>query len=119
VTEPYSEYRHLKIEGMLLRPRNLKTESVELTFLPDVRKNEAERANNKPISVGPLDLYDERLVGLLSMPADALGLVMQMLMAGRSKYVVLEGYRLRYRKSLVRSYRLETGYEEDDWPEEQ
>ena len=116
---PYSDHRHLKIEGTLLRPRSVKAEIVELTFMPDIRDSEVGRTNDKPVAVGSLDLHDGRLIGLISMPTDALQPVMQMLIAGRSKYVALHGYRLRYRKSLVRSYRLETGYEEDNWSEDE
>jgi hypothetical protein len=49
-----------------------------------------------------------RLSGYLSMPTDALGMVLQMLIGGATstcwghKYVLLYGERLRYRKPLIR-----------------
>jgi hypothetical protein len=32
---PYTEYRHLVIRGLLLRPKRIKTADVEISLLPD------------------------------------------------------------------------------------
>ena len=65
-------------------------------------------------SVGSLTLYQGALQGLILMPLDALKPVMQMLIAERFKYVIIQGARLRYRKTIIHHYRLERGLDEDD-----
>jgi hypothetical protein len=37
--DPYLDFRHLELRGTLLRPSEIKTDKVELTFLPDRRLN--------------------------------------------------------------------------------
>jgi hypothetical protein len=59
-----------------------------------------------------------KLVGYLSMPADALGPVLQMLIAGRFKYVLMDGEPLRYRKAFIGHYRLTAQHDEADYPDE-
>jgi hypothetical protein len=115
---PYSDHRHLKVEGNLLRPKKVKADTVELTFLPSPRNDAVAREDQAPKCVGSLDLYRGRLMGLIDMPVDALSCVMQMLIAGRSKYVALHGHRMRYRKALLRGYSIDTNYEDENWPDE-
>jgi hypothetical protein len=45
------------------------------------------------------------------MPQNALETIMQMLIAGRSKYALMDGEGMRYRKALIRHYRFITGHE--------
>lgn len=115
---PYSDYRHLHLYGKLLRPANLKTASVELTFLPNPELNEARRDKHEPRFIGSLSLHHGKLDALLSMPADVLPDVLQMLIANRFRYAVLDGTKLRYRQGEVRSLRLEMKIEDDDLPPE-
>lgn len=53
------------------------------------------------------------------MPADALAPVLQMLITGKFRYVVVNGDRPRYRQGLFRSYRFETTMSDDDLPAEE
>jgi hypothetical protein len=55
------------------------------------------------------------LTALLSMPQDAIDAVLQMLTAGRFKYIIMTGDPLRYRQGIVKSYRLERELNKDDW----
>ena len=57
-----------------------------------------------------------RLNGLLSIPKDSLTPLLQMLIAGRFKFVDMGGTKLRYREALARSFRLETHIDADDIP---
>ena len=109
--EPYLEYRHPQIMGKPLRPRAMKAGGAELTFVPSIRMNAPNRLNDKPRAVGSLDLRDGLLCGVLSMPADALEPVMQMLIAGISPYVIMDGPKLRYRQCLLSHYRLEKNFD--------
>jgi hypothetical protein len=121
----YSDYRHLHIHGRVLRPRKIDVETAELTVLPEVGLNEMELqyGQRPPSAVGSVTTEGTRakgmrLSGYLSMPTDALGLVLQMLIGGRYKYALLHGERLRYRKALIRYYRFSGEYDDEDYPDE-
>jgi hypothetical protein len=116
----FADYRHLLIRGTLLRPRKIKAETVELTFIPERGLAELKRGHDDahPRSVGSLNIQDTRLVGYLSMPTDALDPVLQMLIADRFKYVLLNGEAMRWRKALVRRYEFTAQHDEADYPDD-
>jgi len=116
----FSDYRHLLIRGKLLLPSKikLKAEIAEMTFMPDVREADFEpRDRSPPRAVGHIDIHDGMFTGGFSMTADALGPVMQMLLAGRLKYAVLYGEPMRYRKALIRSYELKSQLDPGEYPD--
>jgi len=121
----YSDYRHLHVHGHVLRPRKINVETAELLFLPEVGLSEMQlqHGQTRPSAVGSVSTEGTRtegmrLAGYLSMPSDALGLVLQMLIGGRYKYVLLDGERLRYRKALIRHYFFSGEYNDDEYPDE-
>lgn len=114
--DPYMDYRHLQLTGRLLRPKKIKADKADITILPNIYLNEDRRQQQKPTAVGSLNLDKGTLTGLLSMPQDALDAVVQMLVAGRVKYIIMTGDPLRYRQGKVQSYRLERELHEDDLP---
>jgi hypothetical protein len=114
--DPYSDFRHLELHGTLLRPSKVKADEVEVTFLPGRRLNEAERKRDQPQSVGSFHLHHGRMHFLIPMPADALPAVLAMMIAGRIRYVEMNGERPRYRQGRIRSYRLERDYNPVDLP---
>ena len=91
----YNEFRHLHVFGTLLVPRKIKVEKVELVFLPDIEPEEMKQHGQPPRCVGSLAFHRNALDGNFSMPKDALDPVTQMLLAGRLKYVVLDGEPMR------------------------
>lgn len=111
---PYADYRHLQIDGKLIRPEIAAAETVELTVLPTTDISEARKRELKPQAVASLHLHQGRLTGLVSMPSDALAPVLYMLIADRFRYVSLHGPRLRYRQTLIHSYRLHATLDEED-----
>jgi hypothetical protein len=121
----YADYRHLQIRGRVLRPRKSKAETAELIFFPKPGLAELERQRDdpRPISVGTMNMEGTkatgmRLTGYISMPADALGPVLQMLIAGRYKYVLLDGEPMRYRKAFIRHYYFTGQYNDEDYPDD-
>jgi len=117
--EPYGEYRHLEIKGKLVRPQQVKADSVEVTFLPDVRLKQEARGHDEPRCVGSLHRDRGMLHALLSMPADALDPVLQMMITGRMRYVVMNGTPFHYREVLVDHYRVDSTYNPEDLPPEE
>lgn len=113
---PYDDYRHLDLRGTLLRPSKLKCATVGLHFLPDKRLNEGERERNQPVSVGHLNLRAGHMNGIMSMPADALPLLLTLAAAEKLRYVVIQGDPFRYGNAAVKSFRVEMSIDEDDLP---
>lgn len=69
--DPYHEFRHLKIGGRL-HPKGLKTDRVEITLLPSYDMLPEAGKERQPRCVGSLDIYDDRVTGLVSIPMDAI-----------------------------------------------
>ena len=116
---PYSDYRHLAVKGKLLRPSTIKADGAELTFLPSPDLNASERSRDEPKAVGSFQIHDRTFKPLLEMPADALAPVLQMLIAGKFRYVVMNGGKPHYRQGSIRSYRFEMTVSDDDLPAEE
>lgn len=113
--DPYHEHRHVEIGGRLLRPTGLKTDRVEVSLFPSTSLEEERRRDLKPIAVGAIEAYPERLDANLSIPSDALVPILQMLIADRLKFVVMRGAKFRYRSARLHSYSLGTKLDEDDF----
>lgn len=114
--DPYSEFRHFELRGKILRPTKLQPLQGVMHLLPDPRLDWSQREKSEPRAVGSLNADNERLSGIISMPADAVAPVVQMLMGNRFRFLVLTGEKLRYRKALIRSYQLQMAIDEDDLP---
>jgi hypothetical protein len=70
--DPYHEHRHVQITGRLLRPTGLRTDLVEMSLFPRISLEEERRKDLKPIAVGSIEAYPERLDANLGIPLDAL-----------------------------------------------
>ncbi|WP_271557606.1 hypothetical protein [Bradyrhizobium sp. CCBAU 45394] len=117
--DPYHEFRHLQIKGRLLAPTEPKTDRVEISLLPSPELVEEKRKELTPIALGSLSLGPDGVLGNIGIPWDALTPILQMLIAGRFKFVLMRGTRFRPRSAKLNSLRLETKLTEDDpLPEE-
>jgi hypothetical protein len=100
----------------LLWPTGLKTERVEVSLFPSSNLHEERRKDLKPIAVGALESYPDRIDGHIGIPSDVVGPMLQMLICGRLKFVVMRGAKFRNGSARLISYRLATKLEEDDMP---
>ena len=116
--EPYREFRHLRLTGKLLRPRNVKADAVEVTLMPDAKLKEESRKRDEPRSVGALISSRGQLQVLLPFPSDALEPVLQTLIANKLRYVTINGSPLHYRQGLVKSFSLDSNYDPAELPPE-
>ncbi|MCS3498299.1 hypothetical protein M2189_002743 [Bradyrhizobium japonicum] len=112
--DPYQEFRHLQIRGRLLQPAGLKPEEVEISLLPAPDLVGERRKAFEPIALGSLSVRTEGISGNIGVPWDALTPILQMLIAGRLKFVLMRGPRFRHRSAKLNSLRLETKLTEDD-----
>lgn len=114
--DPYNEYRHLRIDGRVLRPTGLKVDRIEVTLLPSVEMDHDKRKDAEPLALGSLSAHDDRITGLISIPQDALPPILQMLIAKEFRFLCMFGSQFRYRNARLRSFRLEMNMSEDDMP---
>ncbi len=113
-SEPYHEFRQLVIKGMLLKPTGLITDQVEVTLLPDRNLDAERRRNHEPIFVGSLELHDNKMVGLIPIPMDALAPILAMLIGDRFKFLAMSGTELYRRSTRLTGFSLETTMEEEE-----
>jgi hypothetical protein len=112
---PYYDFRHLLLKARLLLPSSIASEHVELVFLPSSDLNQSEWGDEPASAVGSLRTEKNMLQGLISMPSDALGPLLQGLIASRIRYVTMNGSRFRYRKALIFSYCLHSEIDKDNY----
>jgi hypothetical protein len=117
-SEPYHEFQQLVIKGRLLKPTELMTDQVEVTLLPDRNLDAERRRNHEPIFVGSLELYDNKMVGLIPIPMDALAPILAMLIGDRFKFLAMSGTELYRRSTRLTGFSLEMTMEEEEPPGE-
>jgi hypothetical protein len=115
--DPFHEFRHLMITARMLRSTGLKTDRLELSLLPTPAMNPGQRKDLEPLAVGSLEAYDNRIIGLISIPTDVLPAILQMLIAQLFKFIVMGGDKLRHRRARLHRFRLEMKLDEDDMSE--
>ena len=101
----------------MLWPKGLKTAQVEVSLLPASDMEEERRKDLKRIALGSLEAYPDRIDGNIGIPRDALTPILQMLIAGQFKFILMRGTRFRYRSAKLSSLRLERKLTEDDMPD--
>jgi len=73
----------------MLWPKGLKTDHVEVSLLPSAGMSEERRKDYKPLALGGLEVYPERIDGHVGIPQDALPPILQMLIAGQFRFMLL------------------------------
>ncbi|MBX6741134.1 MAG: hypothetical protein IRY87_03685 [Acetobacteraceae bacterium] len=120
--EPYSDYRHLTVEGRLLRPKAAKAETAALTFLPRLDLDLAAVAklstSVEPKGVGSAHARAGAFQALLPMPHDVLAALLTALAAGRLQYVTLEGDPLFRGEATIRRFSFQADHDPEDLPAE-
>ena len=101
-----------------MRPTGLKIDKVEVSLLPSVEMSHGQRKDHEPLALGSLETYNDRIVGLLSIPIDVLPPILQMLIGERFKFISMSGTRFHYRRARLLGFRLEINMTEDDLPPE-
>ncbi|UPK31520.1 hypothetical protein IVB26_41495 (plasmid) [Bradyrhizobium sp. 195] len=112
--DPYHEFRHLQIKGQLLTLAGMKSDQAEISLLPSFDLKEERRKDLTPVALGSLTVGPDGILGNIGIPWDALTPILQMLIAGRFKFVLMRGSRFRHRSARLNSLRLETKLTEDD-----
>ncbi|ACE99684.1 hypothetical protein IP86_17625 [Rhodopseudomonas sp. AAP120] len=112
--DPYHEHRDVEMRGRLLRPSGLRSDRVTVSLFPSANLLEERRQELTPIAVGSIESYTDRLDARLSIPSDMLPSILQVLAAGRLKYLVMRGSKFRYRSARLVSFSIGSRLDEDD-----
>ncbi|MGL3107116.1 hypothetical protein [Bradyrhizobium sp. BR 1432] len=115
--DPYHEFRHLQVRGRLLHPKGLRTDRIELTFLPSRDLDLEGRKALRPLGIGSLDGYGDPITGLLPPPMDAMHPILQMMVGDRFRFIVMHGTKFSHRRATLHGFRLEMRLDPDDLPE--
>jgi hypothetical protein len=113
-TDPYADYRHLNIRGIIRGPQKYRAKSIEITCYPEIDLNRDNRAKRNPKAVGVFEKYREELSANIHMPADALPSVLQMLIATRYRFVILEAMPFERGYAMIQSYYFDEKLQEDE-----
>jgi len=62
-----------------------------LQVLPSADMSDERRKDYKPLALGGLEAYPDRIVGHVGIPQDALPPILQMLIAGQFRFMLLRG----------------------------
>jgi hypothetical protein len=112
---PYFDIRHLNIEGKLLRPTSINAAKAEVTVFPDCRLSESEsRSTHQPKAVGVISNRGKNYSANLHIPADVLVPVLQMMIAGKHRYVSMEAEKSYRGEALVRHFWFAETISDDD-----
>ncbi|MDB5563757.1 MAG: hypothetical protein JWP84_323 [Tardiphaga sp.] len=112
---PYDDFRHLVIEGAILRPKALAAAKARLTCFAEYRLVESERkSTDQPKAVGWISHRGKDYSANLHMPADVLNPVLQMMAAGKYRYVFMEAEKSYRGEAAIRLYRFSELLTEDD-----
>lgn len=113
----YSEYVHPKIHGKLISPGIKGVTAVEVMVMVD-RDLDRERFLKSPdysrVSVGGVRLDDGILYMHLSVPFQALCMLMPALVAGQIEMLSASGRKLKYREAGITSMHFEAKYRPED-----
>lgn len=117
---PYSEHFELTFKGTFLYPQKYVGKDVDLTFLGNREKtkmlDEPEKYDDfQPLCIGKLWIRGETRNFLGSLPMDKVGLVINMLVTRKYKYLDLYGYTTRYGSAEIFSVHFEEVLDEDEY----
>lgn len=105
--DPYEDFRHLHLNGTLIRPTHIKSKKVTVMLLPDAALDPERRSRNTPTAIGSISAGRGEIGILLSIPADALTNILIMLTADKFQFVSLEGTKLHYGQGMITYLRLD------------
>jgi hypothetical protein len=112
---PYFDCRHLQITGKLLRPTSINAAAACVTGFPDYRLSGSEqRSKHQPKNVGAISHRGKDYSANLHIPGDVLGPILQMMIAGKYRYVVIEAEKSFRGEALVRYFRFAGTISDED-----
>ena len=114
----YSEYCHPTIHGKLISPEIKGVMAVEVTVMAN-RLMDRERfpksPDYSPVAMGFARLTDGILQINLSVPFQALCMLMPALIAGQIELLSANGRKLKYREARITGMRFEAKYRPEDY----
>lgn len=106
------ETMQMALRGEVVRPAGFKHPRVEL----DLSASEGPLPEGPATYFGRMEARGDLLTAYAFLPPGGFAAVLAAAAAGQVRFVILEGWTLRYRHSMLRGITLATGLDEDDPP---
>lgn len=125
-TDLYADYRHLNVSGKLLRPKKVAGDTIQITFVMNrsaekldlTQANPEVRKHLDAFGIGALHSRKGKSESVLPMPADALQPNLAMFIAGKMRFVVLDGSEISRGQAKVHGYSIDEVFDEEGFPAE-
>lgn len=120
--QPYDEYRALFIKGDVVEPSQLKGQKVEIHFFPRpdlnkkyIKENLRHYEDSPPRAIGSIRKNDHNIMALISMPDDALNLLLQNAAANKVNFITFHGEKLRFGHGHVFRFSFREKHDEEEF----
>lgn len=115
----YSEHNTLKIYGQLLGPKKIAGRDIDVTIFADRWMSKAIVSDDvyekDPIGVGGISSRGSNSDYYGSVPADVYPSILNMLAAGKFKYLLLHGHAMKYGRASIEYMRFAEEFDPDEW----
>jgi hypothetical protein len=118
---PLKEFFHPKVTGRLLVPAMQDVSEAELVLIGNRELMQALQTPERdtwekwqPEAIGFIEVRDGKLSGVLSLPFDILCLLLPLLVTHHISVIELDGKKLKYRQSRIRSVSFATHYNPEE-----
>ena len=117
---PYHERDWIIVHGTILEPTSYKGKKLEFFFFLDHTLSKAERESSDryrdepPSDVGRVEQRKDGLHITLNIPEDSLPILLQLLLAGKVKFITFGADKFRYKQASVYNYRFCETLDEDE-----
>ncbi|WP_298372871.1 hypothetical protein [uncultured Bradyrhizobium sp.] len=105
----HHEYRPIEIKGKLMLPANIKATSVRALLHPVIRPSWKKRVKN----VGGVLYRGKDYTAYLDVAPDAISPLLQMLIAGKYRYLTMRVLKSGTGRAQVENYRLSSTVDDD------
>lgn len=109
--EKIFESKTLSIIGTFLKPDQLKNVDIELRVTPFDGLKSEHRNQIDPKAVGEINRKKGDSYSLLACPPEIVPEIIAALSAGKIKFIVMDGEKLRYGNAQLNSYRMQETWE--------
>lgn len=116
---PLWEYGNIDIQGELIAPEKVEGRNISIVLLADRKEDlvlaEPKKYDAEWSGVGSLSSRGNNIDYLGSVPFSAFEFILNMLQAGKFKYIILHGKSLRYGKANITSISFSEDFAPDDY----
>ena len=116
---PFWEHRDILLRGKFLAPDKVHDRTLEIRIAGNRNlvqmMEQPHKYTEKPRAIGTLTVWGKQSEGYINVPYDALNMLCLLLMAGKSKFLILSGPALYRGHADLSAMYFEKEYKSEDW----